>query len=412
MWLRDVPGVISAAELERTVQSIVDWQLPSGMIPWFPGGHADPWNHTEAAMALLIGGRRAPRGAGLRMARPPPAARWRLAPLRGRRQGDRGQARCQRVRLPGDRVVVPLAALPRPQLSRRPLPDDRAGDRLRPRSSGAPGRDPLGTTQRRHPVAVRAADRVVVDLAVAAVRGGAGRCRRAGAARLGAVRRATGSDDPRPRRGPRARGVRAETALGDGLVLPGAGRLALPAAQANASPRTGTVSCCATSRARSGRALRRRTSRGSPQRKPASARSRTCGWATGRGRWSFSPRPPRLREAETGHYFTGRVYPDGVWFPDGERSTYTGAAVVLCADALTGASPASRVVHRRRRAARAAHRHRRRTRRVVRTPRDKVRYGSTSLPEGQLSRTKRRDDCVASARCALEHLTERGPLCS
>ena len=29
------------------------------MIPWFPGGHADPWNHVEAAMALALGGRRA-----------------------------------------------------------------------------------------------------------------------------------------------------------------------------------------------------------------------------------------------------------------------------------------------------------------------------------------------------------------
>jgi hypothetical protein len=50
-----------------------------------------------------------------------------------------------------------------------------------------------------------------------------------------------------------------------------------------------------------------------------------------------------LREAGSGHYFTGRVYPDGIWFPDNERSTYTGAAVVLCADALTSASPASRL---------------------------------------------------------------------
>jgi hypothetical protein len=29
------------------------------MVPWFPGGHADPWNHVEAAMALSLGGRRA-----------------------------------------------------------------------------------------------------------------------------------------------------------------------------------------------------------------------------------------------------------------------------------------------------------------------------------------------------------------
>ena len=29
------------------------------MIPWFPGGHADPWNHVEAAMALTLGDRHA-----------------------------------------------------------------------------------------------------------------------------------------------------------------------------------------------------------------------------------------------------------------------------------------------------------------------------------------------------------------
>ena len=37
--------------------SIAALQLPSGMILWFPGGHADPWNHVEAAMALSVGGR-------------------------------------------------------------------------------------------------------------------------------------------------------------------------------------------------------------------------------------------------------------------------------------------------------------------------------------------------------------------
>src|SRR5262245_56856139 len=29
------------------------------MVPWFEGGHSDPWNHTEALMALMLGGRRA-----------------------------------------------------------------------------------------------------------------------------------------------------------------------------------------------------------------------------------------------------------------------------------------------------------------------------------------------------------------
>jgi hypothetical protein len=53
----EVEGVLSAAEVQRTVDAIADWQLPSGMIPWFPGGHADPWNHVEAAMALALGDR-------------------------------------------------------------------------------------------------------------------------------------------------------------------------------------------------------------------------------------------------------------------------------------------------------------------------------------------------------------------
>lgn len=55
----DVPGLVSATDLHATVDGIAEWQLPSGMIPWFPGGHADPWNHVEAAMALDLGGRRA-----------------------------------------------------------------------------------------------------------------------------------------------------------------------------------------------------------------------------------------------------------------------------------------------------------------------------------------------------------------
>ncbi|MCB1029887.1 MAG: hypothetical protein KDA95_01030, partial [Acidimicrobiales bacterium] len=52
-----VDGVISSADVGATVDAIAEWQLPNGMIPWFPGGHADPWNHVEAAMALALGGR-------------------------------------------------------------------------------------------------------------------------------------------------------------------------------------------------------------------------------------------------------------------------------------------------------------------------------------------------------------------
>jgi hypothetical protein len=54
-----IDGVITIAELDATADAIAEVQLSSGMIPWFPGGHADPWNHVESAMALLTMGRRA-----------------------------------------------------------------------------------------------------------------------------------------------------------------------------------------------------------------------------------------------------------------------------------------------------------------------------------------------------------------
>ena len=55
----EIPGVISAQQIRDTADHIASWQLKSGMIPWFPDGHADPWNHIEAAMALVVGDRRA-----------------------------------------------------------------------------------------------------------------------------------------------------------------------------------------------------------------------------------------------------------------------------------------------------------------------------------------------------------------
>jgi len=52
----DIDGVLSAEEVEETAASIVALQLPCGMIPWYPGGHCDPWNHVETAMALSTAG--------------------------------------------------------------------------------------------------------------------------------------------------------------------------------------------------------------------------------------------------------------------------------------------------------------------------------------------------------------------
>lgn len=43
-------------QLRDTARWIASLQLPSGMIPWFVGGHCDPWNHVETAMALDVMG--------------------------------------------------------------------------------------------------------------------------------------------------------------------------------------------------------------------------------------------------------------------------------------------------------------------------------------------------------------------
>ena len=52
----EVPGVLSAGQVHQSGRAIAEVQRPDGMIPWFPGGHCDPWNHVEAAMALTLCG--------------------------------------------------------------------------------------------------------------------------------------------------------------------------------------------------------------------------------------------------------------------------------------------------------------------------------------------------------------------
>lgn len=59
MRLPEVSGVLTTAAVAATVESICAVQLSDGCIPWFEGGHADPWDHVESAMALTVGGRRA-----------------------------------------------------------------------------------------------------------------------------------------------------------------------------------------------------------------------------------------------------------------------------------------------------------------------------------------------------------------
>ena len=52
-------GLFPQEFLRPTVDFILRVQRPSGEIPWFEGGYADPWDHVEAAMGLSIGGEHA-----------------------------------------------------------------------------------------------------------------------------------------------------------------------------------------------------------------------------------------------------------------------------------------------------------------------------------------------------------------
>src|SRR5690349_18110926 len=47
---------VSADQVRATVASIAAEQQADGLIPWYSGGQADPWDHVEAAMALDVGG--------------------------------------------------------------------------------------------------------------------------------------------------------------------------------------------------------------------------------------------------------------------------------------------------------------------------------------------------------------------
>jgi hypothetical protein len=58
VWtLPELPGVLTSHEIAESATQLAALQRDDGMIPWFPGGHCDPWNHVEVAMALSVCGR-------------------------------------------------------------------------------------------------------------------------------------------------------------------------------------------------------------------------------------------------------------------------------------------------------------------------------------------------------------------
>ncbi len=51
-----LPGVLTRRDVVASGEHLARLQTATGMIPWFPGGHCDPWNHVESAMALDVAG--------------------------------------------------------------------------------------------------------------------------------------------------------------------------------------------------------------------------------------------------------------------------------------------------------------------------------------------------------------------
>jgi hypothetical protein len=54
--LPELPGVLDGDQVRQTVASIAAEQAGDGALPWFRGGQLDPWDSVEAAMALDVGG--------------------------------------------------------------------------------------------------------------------------------------------------------------------------------------------------------------------------------------------------------------------------------------------------------------------------------------------------------------------
>ena len=64
-----VPGVFTTEQCLQTAESIAATQEPSGAIPWSDGGHTDPWDHIENAMALTAAGLLGPARAAFEWSR-------------------------------------------------------------------------------------------------------------------------------------------------------------------------------------------------------------------------------------------------------------------------------------------------------------------------------------------------------
>ena len=273
--LVDIDGLVTADQLRATVDAVAEWQLPSGMVPWYPGGHADPWNHTEALMALMLGGHRgaAERGFDWLQSLQREDGAWHQYYLADGVEEDKLDANC---------VAYVAAGVWFHWLTYR---DRGALEAMWPMVRDATDFVLALQQPRGEIIWARHADATPFTFAL--LTGSSSichslRCSIAIARELGHERpnwelgasRLYRGDPRRPRR------LRPEAPLGDGLVLPGAVR----DRHRRGRPRAPRAPARRVHHSTAGASAACRTDRGSPRPRPASARSPTSRSATTRRR--------------------------------------------------------------------------------------------------------------------------------
>jgi hypothetical protein len=330
--LPDLAGIVTGRELDETVGAIAEWQLPSGMIPWFPGGHADPWNHVEAAMALTVGRRVADARRAFRWLarRQRPDGAWHQYYVDGGVSQDKLDANVcayvatgvwHHVLVTGDdgfaREMWPVVERAIDFVLELQTP---GGEILWARhADGTPWSFALLTGSSSISLSIRCA------IALAERLGHERPDWELSLARLAAA----------IRHRPSAFAPKHRWAM-DWYYPVLTGVIGGDAGRARLADRRATF-------VMDGRGVRCVSDR--PWVTPAeTAECAMAHLAVGERAvaedlflWTHQYR------ADDGRYWTGTVHPEGSRFPPDERSTYTAAAIVLCADALTGASPAARL---------------------------------------------------------------------
>ena len=328
--LPDLPGVLSAAQIRQTAESIAEWQLPNGMIPWFPGGHADAWNHVEAAMALDVAGLHdeAARAYQWLADIQRPDGAWHHYYLADGIEQDKLDANCvayiatgvwHRYLVTGDRgFLEAMWGVVEPAIEFvLDLQTPRGEIRWARHADGTPWSFALRTGSSSISHSLRAA------IAIAEELGHERPGWELGGARLAHVIRTV----------PDAFAPKVRWAMDwyypvlAGVVTGEAGLARLEARKSDFEMDSRGVRCVSD--------------------RPWITTAETCESAMAYLGLGQRQRAMELFESileyrsDDGRYLTGMVYPEEITFPEDERSTYSAAAVILAADALAQATPAA-----------------------------------------------------------------------